>query len=264
MKHKLYTYSYDEENLKGIIIDKLFTSKEHSLAEKKQWGLNYKTKEDLFRAYLPAAYKSLANCQNLVDLIINNNLQNIISFGAGAPVREYLLKLILPIKFNVVATDFDTFIIKKVEKYFPEITVKEYDFANQDLKIFLNQNNLKIDLAIFFGSSYVMDDHDFIRVFKDLRNNGARYIIDYNAGYISFKEQLKLYFIPNFIRNKSILRKLTGRKNLSNRSKGKFHGYARSRDSLRKLYTKSGWNIKDYTKDQDNNYIAILNAINTN
>ena len=71
----------------------------------------------------------MANSQFLIDFILKNNHHNIVSFGAGATVKENLLKLTLRQKFRVVATDFDAFIVDKAKGFFPEITVKQFDFC---------------------------------------------------------------------------------------------------------------------------------------
>lgn len=258
MIKKLYTYSYSKETLKELSYKSVFSSEEHAWAEEKEFGFHYQTKENLLRYYLPGAIKWISQSQFLIDLISDKNYQNIISFGAGAGVKEYLLKLILPQKCNVVLTDFDPFIINKVKEYFPQMIVKQFDYVNEDLEKFQKKINISFDVAIFMGSSYVMDDTNFIKLFKDLKKIGVKNIVDFNAGYISITEALKYYFLPEDIRRNRILRKILQKKEIES-FQGKFHGYARTKSALRNLYKKSCWKVKkDSFKDIDNNYIALL------
>ena len=255
---KLYTYSYNKETLKELSNKSVFSSEEHALAEQKEFGFNYQTKENLLRYYLPEAMERISQSQFLIDLILDNNHQNIISFGAGAGVKEYLLKLVLPQECNVVSTDFDPFIINKVKKYFPQMIVKQFDYVNEDIEKFQKKINMSFDVAIFMGSSYVMDDKNFIKVFKDLKKIGVKNIVDFNAGFISMSEALRYYFLPETIRQNRILRKILRKKEVASYH-GKFHGYGRTKSALGNLYKKSGWKVKeDSFKDPDNKYIALL------
>ena len=67
-------------------------------------------------------------------------------------------------------------------------------------------------MAIFFDSSYVLDDENFVRVFKDLKKNGLKNIVDFNGAYISLTERLKFFLIPEIIRQNNFLRKILKKK----------------------------------------------------
>jgi ubiquinone/menaquinone biosynthesis C-methylase UbiE len=260
MKRKLYTLSYDIDLLKETNNESIFTSQEHANLEEKQRRDVYKSRESLLRHYLPAARKRIASSQFLIDLIINNDYQNILSLGAGEGVKEYWLKMNLPEKSRVVSTDFDPFITNKAKEFFPEILVEQFDFVKGDIEAFQNKMNIEFDLAIFFGSSYVMDDEEFIRVFANLRKIGIKNIVDFQAGYIGLWSFFRTYLIPMTIRTSPTVRKILRKPALpSENYRGKFHGYERTRGELRKLYKKSGWKIqKDSFKDVSNKYIALL------
>ena len=260
MPKKIFTKSYSKKILKEISNQAVFSAEEHAYAEKKQDGHHYQTKEKMLKKYLPRAQKTIANSQFLIDLILEKNHKNIISFGAGAGVKEYLLKRILPKNCTVISTDFDPFIVGKVKEYFPEIIVEQFDFRNQNLEKFSKKIDIKFDLAIFFDSSYVLDDENFVRVFKDLKKNGLKNIVDFNGAYISLTERLKFFLIPEIIRQNNFLRKIFQKKIFSSYSnQGKFHGYSRTRRELHDLYKKAGWKIiKDNFKALDNKYIASL------
>ena len=261
MKRKLYTLSYDIDLLKNTKNESVFTSHEHAYLEEKQRRDVYKSRESLLRHYLPAARERIAASQFLIDLITNNDYQNILSLGAGEGVKEYWLKMNLPEKSRVVSTDFDPFITNKAKEFFPEILVEQFDFVKGDIEAFKNKMNIEFDLAIFFGSSYVMDDEEFIRVFANLRKIGIKNIVDFQAGvYPSLWSFFKPYLMPMTIRTSPTVRKILRKPALlSGDYRGKFHGYGRTKGALRKLYKKSGWKVqKDSFKDLSNKYIALL------
>jgi len=88
----------------------------------------------------------------------------------------------LPEDSKVVATDFNSFFIKKAKLHFPSIIPVEFDFFKDDLSDLQKKLKLDFDLAVFFGSAYVMDDPDFIRHFSKLKEIGVKRIIDFHGG----------------------------------------------------------------------------------
>lgn len=127
----------------------------------------------------------------LIPFIYDNGFKNIISLGAGQCVLEYLLRYALPEDSNVIAADFDSFFIKKAKLHFPTIIPVEFDFFKDDMGDLQKRLKIHFDLAVFWGSAYVLDDSDFIRQFRSLKSIGVKRIIDFEGGYIQFP---KSYF----------------------------------------------------------------------
>ncbi|MEW6482579.1 MAG: hypothetical protein AB1397_06235 [bacterium] len=84
---------------------------------------------------------------------------------------EYLLKCALPNR-KVIAADFDSYFIKKAQEFFPEILAIQYDFFKDNYLVFKETLGIECDLAVFFGSAYVMNDDDFVIQFSALREGG--------------------------------------------------------------------------------------------
>ena len=107
-----------------------------------------------------------------------------------------------------------------------------------------------------------MDDKEFIKLFGDLKKIGVKNIIDIQAGYLDLWDVLRYlrndYLIPKTLRE-YILRKILLKTILpSNSYRGKLHGYWRSRGEWRKLYKKSGLEVKKELSTNSSKYIAIL------
>ena len=130
----------------------------------------------------------------------------------------------------------------------------EFDFFNDDFSDLKSKFNLNFDIALFFGSSYVMDDDEFIKLFNDLKKNNVKYIVDFHAGYMNLDDMIKFKLEP-IIKN-TYIRKLFNKKPIA--FKGKFHGYSRNHSELIKLYKKSGLKIVNEINDESYKYIAIL------
>lgn len=242
MKHKIYTFGHDVNLLKSVDNNgERFTAEEHSSIIKKEFNDTvFKTKENLFRHYLPLCLPKLGVLGFVVELIKQNEYTNILSLGAGPCVMEYLLKMSLPEGSKVVACDFDTFFVEKAKIFFPEIIVERFDFFKDDIISLQTKLNIKFDLVVFFDSAYVMDDPEFIKMFSDLKKAGVKKVIDSYAGYMDWKDVLKGYLRP-FTRS-SVLRRIFRRPPIG--YQGKFHGYSRDRRELRQLYKSSGLQLK--------------------
>lgn len=115
-------------------------------------------------------------------MINENKHKNILSMGAGPHVLEYLLKVALPEETNIFACDFDSYLVNKATHFFPEITVVRFDFFKDDFSSLKKRLNVELDLIVFFGCTYTMDNPQFIALFNDLKKNGAKQIIDFYAG----------------------------------------------------------------------------------
>jgi len=219
VKFKLYTKSHNEDLLKAIDNNgKQFTEHEHEYVVKKELG-NLNREE----------YLSLNNDKPhvidwLTDYIKKNNFKNIISMGAGNCFLEYKLKCKLP-ECNITATDFDSFFIDKSKEFFPSINSIKFDFFKDNVESLKSE----FDLAIFLGSTYVMDDSQFINLFSQFKAIGTRQIIDFQGGYIEYRD-VPIYFASNILRKLNIIKSY----------RGKFHGYGRTKDEFERIYKKLG------------------------
>ena len=257
MKNKLYTQSHNKALLDEIGNGQ-FTSEEHAFVLEKEFGDTvFSSRESLLKYYLSNNINKLCALQLLNSIVVTKGYRNILSLGAGPCVLEYLLKLSLSESTNVIASDFDAFFIEKASVYFPEVLALRFDFFNDSINSFLSENNIKADLAIFFGSAYVMDDNDFIKLFKGLKECGVSQVIDFHAGYMDCIGVIKSIISP-VTKNRKI-RKLFGKSQTIDLQKaGKFHGYSRSRSELMRLYRSSGWTVVRKIKVSGYKFIAIL------
>jgi predicted RNA methylase len=261
MKKKMYTVSHNLDLLKEIDSDGArFTAKEHAYLVEAEFGETvFKTKEDLFRSELQDNIQKLGTFGFITESIKSNGYNNILSLGAGHCILEYLLKMSLPEEILVVACDFDSFLIDKAREFFPEIIAERFDFFEDDIESLSSDINIKFDLAVYFGSAYVMDDIEFIRLFSDLKKVGVKQIIDFHAGYMDSKDVMRNYLISVFRENPAI-RKILGKPPIASGEyyRGKFHGYSRSRGELRRLYKDSGWELQKEMSISPYKYVAIL------
>lgn len=259
MKLRLYTKtSANLDLLKNIdSCGGKFTSEEHAMLIKSELEGVVKTKEEYLHNYLLGNWVKLSSLEFLIKRIIDNQYNNILSFGSGYCVLEYLLKLSLPKGAKVIATDFDSYLIQKANIFFPEISSSVFNFSTDDMKDFQKALDLKFDIAVFFGSTYVMEDGEFIKLLRGLKNNGMREIVDFNADYMRVNDFLYYFLEP--ICKSNLIRKLCGKVPIDkNEYIGKFHGYLRSRGELRYLYRKSGLRIVKETSVGPYKYVVML------
>ena len=245
MKIPIYTNYYDASILKKIKSNKnKFTAKEHSLASKIFYNDSYKFKEDLLFDYVTNNNNKLTDLEFILNFIKKKKLYNIVSLGSGKSVQEYIMSLCLNEKFRIYTLEYDSFFVSNAKNHFSSKKLKSFnfDFFNDKILDFLYKKNIKPDLCIFFGSSYVMDDSCFIKLFSDLKLSKTKYIIDLYAGFIDYFDLLK-YYISYPFKNK---------KNL------KFHGYARNKFHLRKLYKNSNLKILKELNFGSYRHVSIL------
>ena len=253
MKLRLYTKSHDESLLKKLNQNRRFTAEEHEYVMKKEHEKSgfLETKESLLSAYFREDYYKYLAVGFLVQRIYQKNYKNIISLGAGTCVPEYLLKCALPEDSKVVAADFDPFLIKNARRVFPSIIPIVFNFCNDRLDR-LKKLKIDFDLAVFFGSAYVMNDPEFVRLFAGLKKLGIKEIIDFHAGYIPTSEIPKLILMKfgTYVLDKL---ELLG-------YRGKFHGYRRTRGELRRLYREAGLSLVQELSIPPYKYVAICAA----
>ncbi|MEN6488498.1 MAG: hypothetical protein ABFD66_06390 [Smithella sp.] len=256
MKRKMYTLSHRIDLLEKVDNGgRQFTADEHAYVMEREFGKTvFGAKENLLRYYLWNNPLKLSALGFLINFVGRSKCRNILSLGAGECVLEYLLKLSLPEESQVVACDFDSFFMKKAKEYFPEIISCQFNFFEDEIESLQIELNINFDLVVFFGSTYVMDDASFSRLFKDLKKIGVPRIIDFYAGYMDMKSVClqPLRMVP--IVRRLLRRPLGGGGNY----RGKFHGYSRSRSELRNLYASAGWKILKEMSISVYKYASIL------
>jgi SAM-dependent methyltransferase len=269
---KLYTLNHNRSVLQKITEDEKQLTAEEALyiSEYENDSDVYKSKEAMLRKYLPENLSRFPILEFLIDIIKRQKYRNILSMGSGSCVIEYLLKLCLPEELNVVCCDFNQFLVRKTQKLFPELNVFEFNFFEDNIADIFLESKIEFDMVIFFGSAFVMDNDKFVKLFSDLKRMPSsfhgRHIIDFHAGYIDFKRVVAELLCPSLIYNTNIRRLLGkdpapksylfGKETIN--FNGKFIGYSRSRNELRKLYKLSGWNIKNEMSFSWYKYTAIL------
>lgn len=259
MKQKMYTLSYDVKLLESIDSEGgRFTAEEHALASEKEYAASLGSKDAILRSFFSNQLVSVGTLQTVVDEISNNGYRNVISFGAGTACREYILKLALPDNVEVMASDFDRIFVEKAKQFFPEIKPIQFDFVSDDINVIRNHAHGEVDMAVFFASSYVLDDEEFVKLFSSMKDIGVKRIIDFHGGYMDM-EMFVYYLMRQIMRNR-LIRRILKRPPLPD-YKGKFHGFSRNRRELRRLYKESGLRIISEQSVCDFKYVATLEPI---
>jgi hypothetical protein len=245
MKFKIFTKGHKTEVLNSLNWEKRFSSQEHTDALKKEFSNIPLTKASILRDFLSKESKKLNTLSYLIRFVYANDYKKILSLGAGSCVIEYLLKAALPEDSIVVATDFNGFFIDNAKQFFKSIVPVEFDFFHDDIDTIARSTGIDFDIAYFMNSSYVMDDDDYIRILKQLKQNRIKKVIDLTSTLIP------LWSLPKTIANeiKCIIFK---------QSRGKFHGFARTKNEFRSIYRESGWHLSKETEGCGYNYVAIL------
>lgn len=239
MKIKLFTKNIRSDILREIHNPgRRFTAEEHSLATRQEFSEQFQSHESLLRYYLSQNVDKLHPLAMLAQHLNGLRLKKVLSLGAGPCVLEYLLKFALPVDSKVVATDFDAFFIDRAKALLPGIVPLRFDFCRDSLDVLRAGSDGGFDAAVFFGSAYVMDDPEFVRLFGGLRALGIRQILDFHAGYMAWKDMALHLLAP--LRESPAMRSFCRRPPLNRDIPAKFHGYCRSRGELRRLYRQAG------------------------
>ncbi|MAX49387.1 MAG: hypothetical protein CMD75_00960 [Gammaproteobacteria bacterium] len=250
MKRRLYTKSYDINELTKLDSEKLFTAKESEELIEIELGRSvFRSKESVLEYYLPKCFSKFEALEFLKNRIEEEKYQNIISFGSGSSVLEYLLYLSLSKDKNIVSSEFNNFYVEKSNEFFPEFLTIQFDFTKDTL----SKVDTNFDIAVFFCSSYVMDDDEFINFFKHLKSEGVKEIIDFDSAFMTKTTQFKNAIRPII----EVAKKF--KSTTSDNFEGKFHGYSRSRKELLNLYKESGWLVKKELTLGVYKFCAVLN-----
>jgi ubiquinone/menaquinone biosynthesis C-methylase UbiE len=265
MKRKLYTKYHNIDLLKEV--DNKggqFTAEEHAYVVEREFANKFESREILLRWYLSENAAKLSSLGFLIRHIYDNRFTNILSLGAGTCVLEYLLKLALSEEAKVVGADFDSYFIDKAKILLPGIIPVKFNLFKDDVGQLKAISDIDFDIAVFYSSSYVMDDALFVKVFQRLKEVGVKQIIDFQAGYIKNPTLVRLYELLSYILSLPpvtlAVRKLFGKYRLREAYSGKFHGYSRSRGELRRLYKEAGIPSVRELKVSPYEYVAILNC----
>ncbi|MBI4824101.1 MAG: hypothetical protein HY805_07740 [Nitrospirae bacterium] len=213
------------------------------------------TREGFLQNYLSVNYSKLNALCFLIERVYDGNFKNIISFGSGFCVLEYLLKKALPEDTNVIATDVCEEIILKAKEYLPDIVIDSFDITKDDIVKFKNKHRLNFDVAVFLGSSYYMEDERFISFFRSLKSVGIKEIIDFLPLKISL-----FTFFKYKIKENDIIRKLFKKLPLRVVYKGECHARLKGLYRLRKLYKVAGFKIKKECNIKPYGYVAVLKS----
>lgn len=255
MSRKLYTRSHDP-SLVGQI-DRAggqFTATEHSWLTEQENAAHFRSYDSLMAWYMRSNFDKLAAVGFLIEWLRRNDSRTILSLGAGPGVLEHLVQHGLEPGVQIVATDFDTYMIGAAQRLLTNIRALPFDFFNDRLEDVEDALGLKFDTAVLLGSSYVLDDSQFVRMFADLSNRGMSTIIDFQAGFLSLRKSIG-YLLPA-----QAVRRLLRREAASAEYIGKFHGYARTRREMRRLYRKAGLRIVTELVVGGYKYVAICSA----
>jgi len=252
MKVKLYTKSYDKNLIKKINPSKIFSAEEHNYASENHYKGKFDSKEDYINHFFLENPKALEQIPFIINFIKHHNLNNIYSLGSGTCVLEFLISNSISSNRNIFASDYDSFLISKAQEFLisksKNLNIFKFDFFEDDInEIMADMSNP--DLVIFFGSAYVMNDEQYIKLLRNLKKSGVKYIIDFYAGFIDKKQ-----FYKNLVKN--ILNPLINfvyRNNL-----GKFHGYGRDKKALRDIYKLSNLTLIKELKIANYKYVSIL------
>jgi SAM-dependent methyltransferase len=252
MSRKLYTRSHNVALVRQVDDDgNLFTADEHSWLTEHEDAEHFQSYESLMSWYMRANFYKLGALGFLIDWLRKEKARAILSLGAGPAVLEHLIQMGLEPGVQVVATDFDKFMVAAAQRLLPNIRAVTFDLFNDNLADIETELSMKFDTAVFFGSSYVLDDPQFVGMFADLAAHGMRTIIDFQAGFLTLRRQV------GSLPWARAAKRLLGRELAASEYPGKFHGYARTRREMRRLYGAAGLHIKTELSVGGYPYVAI-------
>lgn len=242
MKSKLYTRSFSEKTLLSLGNSHIqMSGEDEAKAFNTDFVNHFQSKEMLLKWSMSTTDKRLIRWLSYYLRDFGNS--NILSLGSGCCVNEYLLKKHNN-NFDITASDFSAFFIEKAKHFFPELNVVQFDFCNESINRFQDCN---YDAVVFLGSSFVMDDKKFIKVFRDIREIlNPKVIIDFQGGCVSYYMIMR-YIMGNWLRNMKLI----------NGVRGKFVGYVRTKDHIKRLYKTSGFVCINELK-VSSKYVTIL------
>ncbi len=231
---QLYTRSHAPHLLEKVGSG-MFTAQEHSYVIEHEFAHLFQSRDTLLRWYLSHNLRKIPALEFLLNRIRDGKYRRVVSLGAGYCVLEYFLQLILNDAAAVTATDFDSYVIARTSELFPQLRAQTFDFFYDDAGTLGPQ-----DVAVFFGSAYVMDDSQMVALLSGLKKAGIKEIIDFHAGFMSWRHMLR-----------NVVAKP--------KADGKLHGFGRNRFELQRLYAKAGWRVVKTASVPAYKFVAVLN-----
>lgn len=216
---------------------RVMTAEEHALFTAGEVGASFESRDALVRWYMEGHSAKLPAVELAAREARARGYRSVLSLGSGPCVLEWELSRALP-GCKVVASDYDAVWTERAGRLFPGLAVLRFDFAAGDLPALFKEFGGAPDMAVFFGSSYVMTDEQFLRVFRALRESGVREVIDFQAAFLGWMDCLREWSPATALKKIGFVRRVFGKGPV-----GRFHGYARSRGALRRLYSAAGWRL---------------------
>jgi hypothetical protein len=244
----MFTKGHDRELLDKTEKSRRFTADEHSWIIRQEFSKTFSSKEAVVRYFLSKNESKLVTLAYLIRFVYRHHAKKILSLGAGMCVIEEFLRQALPEDGVVIATDFNDFLIGNAQQFFPGLVAVKFDFFRDDIRAICDAVGSPVDLAVFMGSSYVMDDDEFIRILAQLKDNQVKRVIDVTPTLVPY-HNLPLLILGEL------------KCSLTRQDRGKFHGFQRTRLDFRNIYRKAGWTLKEETSAGDYNYVAILENV---
>lgn len=230
-----------EHNREGLL-----TSEEHSKMSELDFSDHFSdigTLKQWYFSYLNNVNK-LEALSVVGEAIRGGHCKNIVSFGSGPSVLELYLKDMFQKKIKVVVTDYDKFIMSRVQTLMPEITALTFDFYTDDPAKIIEDSTA--DTVILFGSACSMDEETYIKFLGRIAETGVKNIFTFEAAIGSC---LKYYLYPFCLVLKILFLYLFKRKKYEERKKrfenqSSFHAYKRTRNKLKRIYKLAGWDYE--------------------
>ncbi len=216
------------------------TAEEHAYTVEQEFAAQFTSQQVLVQHYLNDNKNKLGNLGFVIKVAHDHQATRILSLGAGQCVLEWFLQMAIADPGFVFATDFDAYFVRKASELFPELKTSTFDFARDNVEEFVAQCEVPLDLAVFFGSAYVMDDATFINIFAPLREAGIPRIIDFHADATTLR-RMCINATLGYLASKPAVRRLAHKPAY----RGKFHGYERNIRAIRKLYAAADWQISE-------------------
>ena len=227
--------------------NRLLTAEEHAQMSEIDFEDHFSSIDKLFKWYFCylSNIKKLGVITAIGEEIKAGNARNIISFGAGPSVLEYMLKMIFQEDVHMVVTDYDNWLVEHVSNLMPNLYANTFDFYHDDPSPLINEH--RIDTAIMIGSACSMDNETYIKFLKRLYNCGVCNILTFEAG-VSRKRDLFTAYIMKllhicknlvlwFFRNKQY----EERKMRFLKYERCFHAVSRTRRELERIYSRGGY-----------------------
>lgn len=214
---------------------------------------HFEDRDTLIRWYLESDENNVEALCLVYRFMLAHRYRHIVSLGAGPCVIEHLLSRWLSDESRIVAAEYNPYYIEKAKAFFPSIHVEPFDFFRDDVSTLKRHFTHNCDLAVFFASAYTMDDDTFVKQFSKLKELGVNAVIDFHAGFMSWRSLpvLMLSALQWRVARTFKMRRFT--------EGWFFHGYARTKGELRRLYREAGLVVaQELSLRHQYRYVAVL------